>query len=448
MPRPQLHYSDILEWADEHRARTGEFPKQGSGLVEGHPDEKWRNLDMALRAGLRGLPGGSSLAQLLAKKRGHRNRKALPKYTLIQILKWADAHHRRTGEWPKNTSGPIPERPGETWEAVNQALRNGIRGLPGGSSLPQFLEAKRGVPNVRQLPKFTVRQILIWADAYHALHGDWPTSHSGQIASAPAESWLKINSALRQGIRGFSKSSSLAQFLAKHRGVRNTHSLPKLSVKQILMWADAHFERTEDWPTSLSGPIPDSNGETWSKVHSALVEGYRGLPGNSSLFRLLAAKRGVKLHVRKPPFREDLILAWADAHKHRTGNWPSSKSGRIEGAPETWLTVHLALKLGQRGLAGGASLAEFLAEKRGARNHLNRPAHSLDRILVWAEAHRKRTGHWPNRKSGAILEAPGETWRAMEVALYNGRRGLPGGSTLAKLRDLAMHEQSKNAATS
>jgi hypothetical protein len=32
------------------------------------PDEKWRNIDNALRYGLRGLPGGSSLAKLLAEK--------------------------------------------------------------------------------------------------------------------------------------------------------------------------------------------------------------------------------------------------------------------------------------------------------------------------------------------------------------------------------------------
>jgi hypothetical protein len=51
-------------------------------------DETWVNVDQALRQGLRGLRPGSSLARLLAKHRGKRNRKALPRYTLAQILTW------------------------------------------------------------------------------------------------------------------------------------------------------------------------------------------------------------------------------------------------------------------------------------------------------------------------------------------------------------------------
>jgi hypothetical protein len=35
--------------------------------------------------------------------------------------------------------------------------------------------------------------------------------------------------------------------------------------------------------------------------------------------------------------------------------------------------------------------------------------------------------------SGPIPEAPGENWHAVNLALYNGHRGLRGGSSLAKL---------------
>jgi DNA-binding CsgD family transcriptional regulator len=36
--------------------------------------------------------------------------------------------------------------PGESWRAVDQALRRGCRGLPGGGSLARMLRRARGVP--------------------------------------------------------------------------------------------------------------------------------------------------------------------------------------------------------------------------------------------------------------------------------------------------------------
>ena len=47
-----------------------------------------------MRYGSRGLAGRSSLAQLLADYRGHRNIGALPRLMVRQILRWADAWHR------------------------------------------------------------------------------------------------------------------------------------------------------------------------------------------------------------------------------------------------------------------------------------------------------------------------------------------------------------------
>src|SRR5262249_29129426 len=37
------------------------------------------------------------------------------------ILALADAHHRRTGEWPKTLSGKVVEAEGETWYALDTA---------------------------------------------------------------------------------------------------------------------------------------------------------------------------------------------------------------------------------------------------------------------------------------------------------------------------------------
>jgi hypothetical protein len=59
--------------------------------------------------------------------------------TLAQVLTWADAHRAATGRWPSAKSGPIAGAVGESWGAVQQALRLGLRGLPGGDSLSRLL---------------------------------------------------------------------------------------------------------------------------------------------------------------------------------------------------------------------------------------------------------------------------------------------------------------------
>ena len=56
-----------------------------------------------------------------------------------------------------------------------------------------------------------------------------------------------------------------------------------------------------------------------------------------------------------------------------------------------------------------------------------RGAHlSIEKILEWADAHYDRTGKWPTEASGAVTDAPGETWRRISKALSDGRAVFPG----------------------
>jgi hypothetical protein len=288
--RPDLTVGQILAWADAHHGRTGTWPNVNSGDLPDAAGENWRRLDMALRRRLRGLPSGSSLARLLAGHRGVHNLKQLPALTEAQILAWADAHHAHTGRWPTGR-GPVLDAPGETWVAVQVALTQGRRGLPGGSSLGELLARRRGVRNHLNLPRLTEEQVLAWADAHHARTGCWPRADSGPVLDAPGQTWGGVDGALQKGLRGLAGGSSLPRLLAGHRGVRNRGSVPRLTVKQILAWADAFRARTRRWPTAKSGPIPEAPEETWMRVTTALREGLRGLPGGSSLARLLREHR-------------------------------------------------------------------------------------------------------------------------------------------------------------
>src|SRR5207244_488778 len=122
------------------------------------------------------------------RKRPRTSRRPAP-LAVAKILAWADAYHRRKGEWPKMDSGPVAESLGDTWRRLDSALRVGLRGLEGGSSLARLLAERRQVRHQGQLPPMKRKEILAWADAHHKRTGTWPTGASGPIAEAPGETW-------------------------------------------------------------------------------------------------------------------------------------------------------------------------------------------------------------------------------------------------------------------
>jgi hypothetical protein len=126
---------------------------------------------------------------------------------------------------------------------LDNALRLGFRGLEGGSSLARLLAEHRHVRNPSELPGLSRQQILAWADAHQKRTGAWPTARTA------------------------------------------------LTAAQVVGWAKAHHRRTGDWPTRESGAIGSVLSETWHGVDLALRWGYRGLPGGSSLGRLLRVYR-------------------------------------------------------------------------------------------------------------------------------------------------------------
>jgi hypothetical protein len=361
-PKPRLTVTLILKWADEFHDARGRWPNSDDGVVAGTADEKWGAIDRALSAGNRSLPGGTTLAKLLLKHRGRPHHGLPPDLTIPQILAWADAFHRRTGEWPGHLDGAIPKTR-LTWSAVHTALVRGKRGLPGGVSLPQLLEQHRGVRNHLAVPPLTEALILRWADDYHRRTGNYPKHNDGPILGTQ-ETWSGVENALIKGRRGMPGKGSLAKFLTRHRGVRNKSDLPSLTVDQIKAWAEAHHTRTGSWPTAHSGKIHDAPGESWSAVHSALTSGLRGLPGGDSLARLLERECGRRNPAEVPRLTLVGIRRWVVQHHERTGKWPKALSGPIAGVEgETWGAIANALQKGRRGLRAGArTLSQVVQE--------------------------------------------------------------------------------------
>lgn len=430
--RPPLRYSHILEWADAHHKRTGQWPIASVGAVRGADGETWGGIDGALKQGVRSLPGGDSLARFLQVRRGVRNPKHLPRLTIKQILKWSDAYVEREDFWPTSDAGPVHGVPGETWLSISKALYKGRRGLPAGLTLAGLYSKYRGVRSGKHLPPFRKGQILAWADAHRNRTGSWPTGDSGLVHNAPSETWGAIDIALRDGLRGLPGGTSLARFLADKRGKRHKHDLPRLSLKRILAWADDHHRRFGQWPVVTSGPVHAARGETWAGVSSALTKPSRGLRVSATLAQLLAHYRGARNAGDLPELSIAQILRWADEHHKRSGKWPHPDSGPIHGTSENWLGMQTALMTGCRGLGCGMTLPALLAKHRNVRNLRDLPPLTTQQILAWADHYYWQNKSWPQATSGPIPGTNGETWGSVAYALYEARRGFRRRSSLAK----------------
>ena len=287
---------------------------------------------------------------------------------------------------------------------------------------------KRGDP-----PDLSVDQVLAWADAYFGRAGVWPDWQSGPIEEAPRETWFTVAAALALGRRGLPGGQSLRDFIeGQRRGI--SHVVAEISERQILAWALAWHARVGRRPRKNSGAIPDSGGLTWSNVNDALKNGRGILAGGSSLAQFLRSKRA---ELRGPAVTEKQILFWADAYYKRMGSYPNAKSGAIPEAPgENWRLLDCALEVGTRSLPGGSSLWQLLVAERGPearRRPRKRRRLTLGEVVAWGQAHRQRTGRWPNDDSGRIPETERETWRAVHYAVRRGGRGLPGGSSLSRI---------------
>ena len=135
-------------------------------------------VNLALKEGYHGLPGGTTLADLLQEHRGVRNKQNLPRLDVEQILAWADAHREATGEYPHADSGPVRAAPGETWTAVHVGPEQGpprparrlVAGpAPGGAPrLPRPAD-RRAHPRLGRRPS----------------RGHWPLADSVVVRAGP-----------------------------------------------------------------------------------------------------------------------------------------------------------------------------------------------------------------------------------------------------------------------
>lgn len=385
----QLDETQIIDWVKKHIEQYGKKPGKHTGAVEfaegEHKGITWAAIDIALKKGLRGLPGKSCLVKLIKEKLGIRSYHNPPALPTQLIIDWITLFINKYERKPNMSDGNIEfaegEYAGETWSGVNAALWRGGRGQPGKSSLASLIQENFGIKNIQDLPALSATLILDWIKQYIDVHGKKPNRTSGIIEPVSEEykgiTWTIINTALEVGTRGLPGGSSLAKLIDNKMGIANPMNLPSLNEELIINWVTQFINTHKEKPLRSSGVIEfasaDHKGITWLAVDSALKRGRRGISGKSSLASLIAKTFSFKNHMNLSPLTEEMIVGWVTQYIDIRGEKPTQNSGILDFVSEaykgiTWLAINTALDKGGRELLGGSSLAKLIEKHLGIKN--------------------------------------------------------------------------------
>jgi hypothetical protein len=214
-----------------------------------------------------------------------------------------------------------------------------------------------------------------------------------------------------------------------------------LTEQYICDRGEEYFTTNGRWPNSKSGIVIGGNPkDSWLAYDCALRVGARGLPGGSSLSDVFEKKFSVRRRRGASRFSltDEQILERAMEHMSKTGKLPVIYSGKVHGGlpGDTWADYHLWLKFQMKGLTAGMSLPRFLSLNTGAPYKYRKDELTEDFISERVNDYKIRTGYWPKHTSGKVHGgADGDTWAVYHHSLSRGKRGLPGGSSLADLLD-------------
>ena len=240
----------------------GGLAEQKLRLIAEAPAETWSKVDNALRFGLRGLPGGSSLAILFADNRESRSIWNRPKLTIPQILAWADAFYARRAGGPQTVLARLL-RPPVKHGPPSASLSSEDRG-----------DCPAGLPCVSYWQwsgTCGIQPVCPDSPASASLRGQPPSrtdrrmAHGG-LRTDPRVSRRDVENRGQGTAERHARASagaSLARLLEEQGLKPNALTRPPLSLRMILAWADAYFEAQESGrksPRGRSRMLPASVG--------------------------------------------------------------------------------------------------------------------------------------------------------------------------------------------
>ncbi len=376
-----LSKEDLTSWIQKYIEKYEKKPSRTSGVVEftigNLQGITWRNIDVALMEGLRGLPCNSSLAAFIKENFGIAQRKANP--TLLSedlIFSWITQFMTKHGRKPSPKKDGVIEfateaYQGETWVSISAALRNGGRGLSGGTSLSSFIENRLAVKKQKcNSVSLSEDLICFWIKQFIVKYGKKPTQQSGIIEFADGayegDSWLCVSAALRNGGRGLPKGSSLSQLIEKRFGLKRQEYGPRLTEESILDLIKKYIAKYDRKPNCKTGLVEGHENLTWSALNRRLEIGDKTLPGGSSLAKLIEKELGIRDSNRPPALIPlELVKDWVRQYLKKYGKRPLvSNSIKIEFANGlhkgiSWGSVNRALLRGGCSLPKGTTLADL-----------------------------------------------------------------------------------------
>jgi hypothetical protein len=235
-----------------------------------------------------------------------------PPLTEELIVEWIKLYKEYTGIYPVSKSDDTSSDPvwinniatnkwealDENWHAIDGALRDGDRTLPGGSSLYQLRKAH----GLIEKPDLTVKKIKRWIRLYNEYYEGkkWPSSKSpiiwdkdaeGKWIKVESENWRAIETALIRGRRGLPEGLSIAQL---KKEVQEEMNISEWSREKIIRWIGIFISLNGRWPIQQDSEVLDygkkgeyvKTGKKWPAVNRALIEGRPDMPGGSSLILL------------------------------------------------------------------------------------------------------------------------------------------------------------------
>jgi hypothetical protein len=299
---PNLTKEIIINWVRSYIDKHKRKPYKSDGIVEFAEGEFkgiiWNSINSALNRGNRGLPGNSSLSDLIEENFDIKNPKNAPQLSensicdLIQTF--IDLYERK----PQSTDENVPGIEGLSWANIDRRLREGSYGLPGGSSLAQLIRERFSIRDQVIVPTIPLEMIHSWVESYLAEYREKPTAKSGKIKYASGEfqglSWHSVNQAIKTGKTSLPKGSTLADYIAATFGIKNPKKAVAITKSLVLKWVDQFMQKHERKPTVNDGIIEfagaDFPGLTWRLLNNYLSKGGRSLQGGSSLSKLIKEK--------------------------------------------------------------------------------------------------------------------------------------------------------------
>lgn len=258
----------------------------------------------------------------------HANSLKKADFSKDDLLQWIQNHLLRTGVFPVSHDGKVvgAKKP-ITWFAVHRTLMKGWEDFPVGLSLSLYIKRYR----FSHLP-VTVEQITNWIIDYHRTTGNYPRAQSRELVQgAHGESWLEIDYALQNGLRGLPRGEDF------------------LCLKDVVRKIE---EQQQD--TAKATANPTANPAPKLELKDRMKESRFSEPAK------IPKKRGEFKEIN-----EENIRYWIDEFRSKTGEFPRLNSGRIENTPHSWKSVHAALSNGDNGLPPGGGLTKFIYDAYG-----------------------------------------------------------------------------------